>query len=131
MVNAVDSDYILSTLRPRLILSGHTHYSCHYRHEKYDVTEITVSTFNWRNRDDPSFVLALIDKDLPVGSGDERGPHPNIRLQRCYLPSESTVVGTYCVGAVVVVLEVSIAWTCRRRRRRNLAPCLPCKAKAI
>eukprot|EP01135_Chromosphaera_perkinsii_P011783 Nk52_evm29s2496 gene=Nk52_evmTU29s2496 len=53
---------ILDELKPRLVLSGHTHYKCLAFHEN-NIPEITVSTFNWRMRSDPSFLLMKVPKD--------------------------------------------------------------------
>ncbi|XP_060680472.1 metallophosphoesterase 1 isoform X2 [Hemiscyllium ocellatum] len=43
---------------PRLILSGHTHSSCTVLHNGL-LPEISVPSFNWRNRDNPSFLLVF------------------------------------------------------------------------
>lgn len=75
VVNREATDRIMTILNPAFIFSGHSHYSCLYSHPNgisplfilYNadcscagVREFTVSTFNWRNRLDPSFVLATV-----------------------------------------------------------------------
>jgi len=50
------SDKLLSLIRPRLVLSGHTHHGCYVVHED-GTPEMTIPSFSWRNRDNPSFVL--------------------------------------------------------------------------
>lgn len=50
------SPQLLQWFKPRLILSGHTHSGCEVLHDnKYP--EISVPSFNWRNRNNPSFIL--------------------------------------------------------------------------
>lgn len=47
---------LLSLIRPRLVLSGHTHHGCYLVH-KDGTPEMTIPSFSWRNRNNPSFVL--------------------------------------------------------------------------
>lgn len=50
------SPQLLQWFKPRLILSGHTHSGCEVLHDnKYP--EISVPSFSWRNRNNPSFIL--------------------------------------------------------------------------
>lgn len=52
----VFSPQLLQWFKPRLILSGHTHSGCEVLHDnKYP--EISVPSFSWRNRNNPSFIL--------------------------------------------------------------------------
>uniref|UniRef100_A0A8C9WIF2 Metallophosphoesterase 1 n=1 Tax=Scleropages formosus TaxID=113540 RepID=A0A8C9WIF2_SCLFO len=52
------SEKLLWWFRPRLVLSGHIHRSCAVLHEnKYP--EVSVSSFNWRNGNRPSFLLVI------------------------------------------------------------------------
>ncbi|PWA29962.1 hypothetical protein CCH79_00009672 [Gambusia affinis] len=54
------SQRLLQWFKPRLILSGHTHSGCEVLHDnKYP--EISVPSFSWRNRNNPSFILGFID----------------------------------------------------------------------
>ncbi|KAF5399273.1 Proteasome subunit beta type-5 [Paragonimus heterotremus] len=53
---------LLRQLRPRLVLSGHSHYSCRLDHTIDEhpglvVPEWTVASFSWRNLPNPSFLL--------------------------------------------------------------------------
>lgn len=50
------SNKLLSLIRPRLVFSGHTHHGCYLVH-KDGTPEITIPSFSWRNRNNPSFVL--------------------------------------------------------------------------
>ncbi|MBN3310963.1 MPPE1 Metallophosphoesterase, partial [Amia calva] len=50
------SQKLLWWFKPRLILSGHTHSACQVLHgDKFP--EISVPSFSWRNRNNPSFIL--------------------------------------------------------------------------
>ncbi|XP_051738699.1 metallophosphoesterase 1 isoform X3 [Ctenopharyngodon idella] len=53
------SKKLLWWFKPRLILSGHTHNGCEVLHEKL-YPEISVPSFSWRNRNNPSFILSSI-----------------------------------------------------------------------
>lgn len=47
---------LLQWFKPRLVLSGHTHSGCEVVHDnKYP--EVSVPSFSWRNRNNPSFIL--------------------------------------------------------------------------
>lgn len=52
---------ILKTLRPRLVISGHTHYGCVSRHND-GLYEWTVPSFNYRNTHNPSLLLVKVSK---------------------------------------------------------------------
>lgn len=53
------SHQLLWWFKPRLILSGHTHSGCEVLHDnKYP--EISVPSFNWRNRNNPSFIMVRV-----------------------------------------------------------------------
>jgi hypothetical protein len=56
------SRFLLDSLKPRLVMSGHTHHGCRTLHasDELKVPEWSVSSFSWRNRNDPTFVLAQI-----------------------------------------------------------------------
>ena len=113
VLNEQVSQDLLRTFHPHLIISGHLHYSCrhtHTIHKSRDVspvhsdstpmtshTEITVPTFNWRNRVDPSYVVL----DL-----DEAG---GVWMRRCPLPCEGAVFGVYFVGGALVGAAV-LTW---------------------
>jgi len=55
---------LLQLIHPDLIFSGHTHTLCVKRHlyENRSSIEVTVPTFSWRMRPDPSFATLGIDK---------------------------------------------------------------------
>ncbi|XP_068605214.1 metallophosphoesterase 1 [Brachionichthys hirsutus] len=85
------SQKLLQWFKPRLILSGHTHSGCEVLHDnKYP--EVSVPSFSWRNRNNPSFILASVTPS-------------SFALSKCFLPEESTVIGVYCsAGAGLLLL---------------------------
>uniref|UniRef100_A0A8C9G0C9 Metallophosphoesterase 1 n=1 Tax=Pavo cristatus TaxID=9049 RepID=A0A8C9G0C9_PAVCR len=50
------SQKLLWWFHPRLILSGHTHSACQVLHGG-GIPEISVPSFSWRNRNNPSFIM--------------------------------------------------------------------------
>ncbi|XP_026924264.1 metallophosphoesterase 1 isoform X3 [Acinonyx jubatus] len=78
------SQKLLWWLRPRLVLSGHTHSACEVLHGA-GTMEISVPSFSWRNRNNPSFIMGML---TPT----------EYALAKCYLPYENTVLATYCVA---------------------------------
>ncbi|KAL9974909.1 hypothetical protein ACROYT_G012011 [Oculina patagonica] len=84
------SKKLLSLIRPRLVLSGHTHHGCYLVHED-GTPEMTIPSFSWRNRNNPSFVLSVITTD-------------KFALSKCFIPQESTVFAVYIIAVVVFVL---------------------------
>lgn len=43
-------------IKPRLVFGGHTHHGCHIKHTN-GVDEYSVSSFSWRNKYNPSYML--------------------------------------------------------------------------
>ncbi|XP_008977723.1 metallophosphoesterase 1 isoform X1 [Callithrix jacchus] len=85
------SQKLLWWLQPRLVLSGHTHSACEVHHEGR-VPELSIPSFSWRNRNNPSFIMGSI---TPT----------DYALSKCYLPREHVVLIIYCgaVGFLVVL----------------------------
>ncbi len=89
------SIYLMEHLRPRLVVSGHTHHGCRALHKLRDgqtnVPEWSVASFSWRNRNNPVAVLATITREEFV-------------LNKCYMPHESTVLQIYIVCAILIAI---------------------------
>ncbi|XP_038952910.1 metallophosphoesterase 1 isoform X4 [Rattus norvegicus] len=86
------SQKLLWWLRPRLILSGHTHSACEVLHPG-GAPEVSVPSFSWRNRNNPSFIMgSLTSRDYA--------------LSKCYLPCEDTVLTTYCAAAAFLLVLI-------------------------
>ncbi|XP_066482671.1 metallophosphoesterase 1 isoform X2 [Tiliqua scincoides] len=88
---------LLWWFHPRLILSGHTHSACEVLHNG-EIPEISVPSFSWRNRNNPSFIMGSITSR-------------DFSLYKCFLPCENTVIIIYCTaGTVLVVLLLVHTW---------------------
>ena len=104
------TDDLLSKIKPRFVISGHTHHGCKIKHrisvsgskpandydegeeeEDLDVNEISVASFSWRNRNNPNFLLAKITQDA-------------VALTKCYLPHEDSVIRLYVIGILSIVI---------------------------
>ena len=86
------SNFLLNNIRPRLVLSGHTHNGCRKLHGLPDgrkIPEWSVASFSWRNRNNPVIVMATLTPDEFV-------------LDKCFLPHESTVINMYIFGLVCI-----------------------------
>ncbi|XP_036060383.1 metallophosphoesterase 1 [Onychomys torridus] len=110
------SQKLLWWLQPRLVLSGHTHSACQVLHPG-GAPEVSVPSFSWRNRNNPSFIM---------GSLTSR----EFALSKCYLPLEDRVLATYgAAGGFLAILTLMhferlpssflLGWKlCRRHTRR-------------
>ncbi|XP_077126297.1 metallophosphoesterase 1 isoform X2 [Ranitomeya variabilis] len=88
------SQKLLWLIQPRLILSGHTHSACRVLHGS--APEISVPSFSWRNRNNPSFIMGLITDE-------------NFSLEKCFLPTENTVIYIYCIAGALG-FSAAIVW---------------------
>ncbi len=83
------TNLIIDVLNPRLILTGHSHHSCIVTH-KNNVKEWTVASFSWRNKKNPSFLLARITSN-------------NYLISKCFLPNENTVFNIYFTSLFLLI----------------------------
>ncbi|XP_030380460.1 metallophosphoesterase 1 homolog [Scaptodrosophila lebanonensis] len=56
------TDLLGDLLKPRLAFAGHSHHYCHSVN-RLGIDEYTVASFSWRNKVDPSFMLATLTPD--------------------------------------------------------------------
>ncbi|XP_046481549.1 per1-like protein PGAP5 isoform X2 [Neodiprion pinetum] len=84
------SEQLLDIMEPRLIVNGHTHHGCRRIHRE-NILEFTVPSFSWRNKNNPSFLLGVFTPN-------------NYSVSKCYMPVETTVIGIYIIGSIVVFL---------------------------
>lgn len=81
-----EASYLIARLlNPRAYFSGHTHHYCIHEIDK-GIKEYTAASFNWRNINNPSFLLATFT------------PH-DYSVSKCDMPKESTVFMSYAIGA--------------------------------
>ena len=101
-VSRESSRHLLEVVQPRLVLSGHTHHGCRTEHRcrktGQTVPEWSVSSFSWRNRNNPAFLLASIS-------------HTDYAISKCFLPRESTVITIYFMAAFAYLgLLIKAKW---------------------
>lgn len=95
------SKFLLSRLKPRLILSGHTHMDCTTTHKLSGdnnevVDEITVSSFNHKYAEGkPSLLLLSLNKNYAL-------------MERCQLVDEWVIVLIYIATSVIVFCRSAI-----------------------
>lgn len=82
--------FINQTLAPRAYFSGHSHHYCRLKNS-VGVDEFTIASFNWRNINNPSFLLAIFTPD-------------DFSTSLCELPKETSVIATYMIGVVLSIL---------------------------
>lgn len=86
------SKQLFDWIKPRLIISGHTHHGCYILHDNM-VPEWTVASFSWRNKKNPSFLLAVVTET-------------DYAINRCFLPHEYTVFSIYITGLLLILLSL-------------------------
>ncbi|XP_072114898.1 metallophosphoesterase 1 isoform X2 [Mobula birostris] len=91
-LSAEASKKLLWWFQPRLILSGHTHSACTVLHGQH-LPEISIPSFNWRNRNNPSFLLATITAT-------------DFALSKCFMPKESTLGAIYLTAGGLAILLI-------------------------
>nr|XP_029727045.1 metallophosphoesterase 1 homolog [Aedes albopictus] len=91
VISKESTDLIGELLAPRLAFSGHSHHYCFVEKNRLGVEEYTLPSFSWRNKNDPSFILAKISQTEHA-------------VSRCMMPVESTVIKLYLVGGILLVL---------------------------
>ncbi|XP_076223128.1 per1-like protein PGAP5 [Nomia melanderi] len=96
------SEQLLDILNPRLIIDGHTHHGCRKVHRR-DIYEFTIPSFSWRNKDNPSLLLAVFTPN-------------NYSVSKCYMPAESTEIKIYIIGIIFIFTYLIIR--CKQRQYR-------------
>lgn len=92
-LSEISTNFLLKKLQPRLSLNGHTHYGCIKKHkiklidsindaDDLLVHEYTLSSFNFRNRPNPSFLLLLANPT-------------EFQISRCMMPNENYLILIY------------------------------------
>lgn len=89
-LSKTSSEMLMDRLTPRLIMSGHTHDYCKFIHQDGTV-EISVPSFSWRNRNNPSSIMLSVTEN-------------SWKTSKCYLPQESTVISFYIVAIIIICL---------------------------
>lgn len=96
------TEVLFEALNPRLVVTGHTHHGCSKYYKQYDAHEFTIPSFSWRNKDNPSYMLAVFTPS-------------NFAVEKCYMPRESTVMFIYVASGIGILIYAGLSF----RRRRN------------
>jgi len=83
------TNLIMNKLKPKLIVTGHTHYGCVTLHPN-NVEEWTVPSFNYRNTNIPSILLVKFSKT-------------KFYISKCTLPNQLSINFTYLFTVFVLV----------------------------
>jgi hypothetical protein len=81
-------------INPRLVFGGHTHHACHLEHPE-GIQEYSISSFNWRNKYNPSYMLALFTMN-------------NYSVKTCHMPQEHTIALIYLSFAMILLFKLKI-----------------------
>jgi len=84
------SQLLKDKLKPRIAFTGHTHHGCRTNHEE-GFMEWTVSSFSWRNKNNPAFLLARFSES-------------SVEVSKCFMPEEDTVYLVYMLAGALLVL---------------------------
>lgn len=90
-ISQESTEMLLDNLNPRLVIAGHTHHGCHKFHAYSKVHEYTVPSFSWRNKNSPSFLMAIISPD-------------QFAISKCFMPEETSVLMIYAVSIILVII---------------------------
>ncbi|XP_014204125.1 metallophosphoesterase 1 [Copidosoma floridanum] len=100
------TDQLLDILNPRLVVGGHTHHGCRKIHRQ-DILEMTIPSFSWRNKNNPSFLLGVFTPN-------------NYALSKCYMPVESTVDNICIIGLIGIIIYLVIKFWKNRRYNNKI-----------
>ncbi|XP_057535708.1 uncharacterized protein C630.12 [Amaranthus tricolor] len=107
-VTKESSKYMLDSIQPVLVLSGHDHDQCTVDHKtKYGtVKEHTLGTLSWQQGNlYPSFMLLSVGNFIQANGSS---PEPVVLVQLCFLPTQLFIYIWYIVLFVVTILALSI-----------------------
>lgn len=99
------TDFLVSQLNPLLVLDGHTHNGCRRKYPTFE--EWTVSSFSWRNRKDPAFLLMTLCSEQPA------------IISKCFLPNEWVVYSIYGTSFVLILSLVLTSFWKKQRIMEN------------
>lgn len=104
-LSKVATEFIEKVLDPRAYFSGHSHHHCRLKNSK-GVEEFTLASFNWRNTNNPSFLLAVFKPN-------------DYSTSKCEMPKESTVIACYVAGVVLTIILVCFNFSFKKLFTRS------------
>lgn len=93
-ISKESTNFIHQSLSPRVYFSGHSHHHCRLKNS-VGSEEFTVASFNWRNLNNPSFLLAIFTPE-------------DYSVSKCELPQESTVFFFYIAGTILSIIFILV-----------------------
>ncbi|EDW75842.1 uncharacterized protein Dwil_GK15156 [Drosophila willistoni] len=85
------TDMLGDLLKPRLSFAGHSHHYCHSVN-RLGIEEFTVASFSWRNKVNPSFMMATLTPD-------------DYAVAKCKMLPQQFVYNSYfCATAICLIL---------------------------
>ena len=84
------TEFIDKSLQPRAYFSGHSHHNCRLKNS-VGIEEFTLASFNWRNINNPSFLLAVFTPE-------------DFSVSLCELPKETSVFTIYVIGTILSLI---------------------------
>ncbi|KAH1149466.1 hypothetical protein GLYMA_16G015100v4 [Glycine max] len=103
-VSEKSSKYLLDTIKPKLILSGHDHDLCTVTHQSKSgsVNEHTLGTISWQQGNlYPSFMLLSVDNSTLQKASI---PEEALLTHLCYLPMQTHIYIWYIVLFILTLL---------------------------
>ncbi|XP_050425907.1 metallophosphoesterase 1 isoform X2 [Adelges cooleyi] len=104
---------LLQSINPRLVFDGHSHHGCHLIHQN-NIHEYTLSSFNWRNKYNPSFVLAQF-------TANQYG------VETCHMPREFTIATIYMLFILIFLYKNFNVKSNFKRFKRSATSYIPSK----
>uniref|UniRef100_D3TPS9 Metallophosphoesterase 1 homolog n=1 Tax=Glossina morsitans morsitans TaxID=37546 RepID=D3TPS9_GLOMM len=86
------TDWLGELLQPRLSFAGHSHNYCHSIN-RWGVDEYTLASFNWRNKINPSFLMATLTPE-------------NHLVSKCNMLEQQTVVNVYLCAIFLLIVAL-------------------------
>ncbi|XP_018325115.1 metallophosphoesterase 1 isoform X2 [Agrilus planipennis] len=104
------TEQLIRQIKPRLAVSGHSHHGCTRSLPSNNGIEITLPSFNWRNKINPSYGLFVATPDEYV-------------FYKCLMPVETTVFAIYIIGFLFLPLWFYYLHSKQFRKRINGCVC--------
>ncbi|CAD6999971.1 unnamed protein product [Ceratitis capitata] len=99
------TDLLGALLSPRVAFAGHSHHYC-LSINRFGIEEYTVASYSWRNKVEPSFLLAAF-----TGS--------SYAVLKCNMLRQQHVYNVY-IASVVILIATIIVLIYRRRDKRRM-----------
>lgn len=99
------SKQLFKMLDPRLVIGAHIHHGCYRLHDN-GTPEWTVASFSWRNKQNPSFLMARISRE-------------DYKVQLCMMPDERTVIFIYIIGGITILICLVLPFRSSKLRKTS------------